>query len=972
MNTSSLPFRLTAGLLSLVMLCLPLQHGWAQATSQAAAGRQGQAFGELIQPGAEEAGSLSGGVLTLPGAGVSVPLEALFPGGGAGANALFPHAQSAEQLQGYADNGPAMGGLGSAVLGDLRSDSASSQPSLQGQVFEIVQGARQVPKLDMRDDPMWRQSQQIYAASDAASGAFEDCDAGTDPTGHTPALRQCTRVTLPGGQCSAVHAYQVGILTHHAGPMNLNSCGADCLQLWIGEVGDNYWNGNCTVYEQATEVRVSNPQAITSAVLEYAKWDDYMQVYVGAEGQEQLIWAGPNGNFPPESAGACELSTSWETNPGVDVTHLFRSQAADTVVRFKIRVSVTGSGEGFGRIRLHYDPSLAVADQGWAPLDCLGRAVEASRFYNQVRYTCTQMPALDADGCLSSGGVRACPDAFAPTGMPGISPLCRAVSVSIDAGQYHGEYGDSCAALDSDPQCGFVRSTCVESAPSGECVRYTDVYDCAQAPDSVACRVQSMLPEAFNACQPQTVLTPHTAAVKGNDYRTCERISGQDASNCTALEQNPACQWVRSRCTDGTAHPDGGCGVSTEEYNCGALSEVTRYRMDTTYDCPSSVSCMGSACMDIHREASQEFGQATALLHAAQHVGQDMTCTAPTGTENVFCEVFKAVPGECKKALGGTVDCCEKPSNVSTVDYLALVLAMPKIDAAMMGVEASGAMASIQSGYAALRNPVVGSFETVTQPFTSFVDGVTAFTDKAIEQIKQELREQLSTLFQNAMGTAAETGVGAGGAAGVAGDQAAGAVTDGAASSLVQGATSVMGTLMAVYAYYVIAMLVVQMIWECEEEEFTMNAQRVLGNCHYVGSYCADEVLGACIEKREGYCCFNSPLSRIIQEQARPQLGKSWGTAEEPQCGGLTLDDIAALDWTRIDLSEWTALLNVHGLLHTPENVTLEGLTGAGNILNTDGARENSVERTERVTREVDLSGAARRNTELMSAPPVR
>ncbi|MDV5555431.1 conjugal transfer protein TraN [Enterobacter hormaechei] len=44
-----------------------------------------------------------------------------------------------------------------------------------------------------------------------------------------------------------------------------------------------------------------------------------------------------------------------------------------------------------------------------------------------------------------------------------------------------------------------------------------------------------------------------------------------------------------------------------------------------------------------------------------------------------------------------------------------------------------------------------------------------------------------------------------------------------------------------------------------------MNAKRALKNCTYVGSYCKSKVLGACIEKEKAYCCFNSPLSRIIQ-----------------------------------------------------------------------------------------------------------
>ncbi|MEH0346398.1 hypothetical protein, partial [Vibrio cholerae] len=83
------------------------------------------------------------------------------------------------------------------------------------------------------------------------------------------------------------------------------SCGEGCLEVWIGRIGDNYWSGRCKVFEQAITLKVVNPDAITSAVLEYAKWDDYMQVWLG----DQKVWSGPNNNFPPETAGRCELST---------------------------------------------------------------------------------------------------------------------------------------------------------------------------------------------------------------------------------------------------------------------------------------------------------------------------------------------------------------------------------------------------------------------------------------------------------------------------------------------------------------------------------------------------------------------------------------------------------------------------------------------------------------------------------------
>ena len=57
------------------------------------------------------------------------------------------------------------------------------------------------------------------------------------------------------------------------------------------------------------------------------------------------------------------------------------------------------------------------------------------------------------------------------------------------------------------------------------------------------------------------------------------------------------------------------------------------------------------------------------------------------------------------------------------------------------------------------------------------------------------------------------------------------------------------------------------------------------------------------------YCCFNSPLSRILQVQIRQQLNLGWGSAEQPDCSGVTPETLQAVDWNRIDLSEWLALL---------------------------------------------------------------
>jgi conjugal transfer mating pair stabilization protein TraN len=147
----------------------------------------------------------------------------------------------------------------------------------------------------------------------------------------------------------------------------------------------------------------------------------------------------------------------------------------------------------------------------------------------------------------------------------------------------------------------------------------------------------------------------------------------------------------------------------------------------------------------------------------------------------------------------------------------------------------------------------------------------------------------------------------------------------------------------------------VQLIWRCEQKEFEMNTKRALKSCHYVGSYCNTNVLGACLEKRQSYCCFNSPLSRILQEQARPQLHMSWGTANAPQCQGFTPAQVNQINWQQIDFSEWIALLALGGQLPNLADINLDQLTGQGSSFNTNGLRQNASERTQKRLNGIDV-----------------
>ena len=106
-----------------------------------------------------------------------------------------------------------------------------------------------------------------------------------------------------------------------------------------------------------------------------------------------------------------------------------------------------------------------------------------------------------------------------------------------------------------------------------------------------------------------------------------------------------------------------------------------------------------------------------------------------------------------------------------------------------------------------------------------------------------------------------------------------------------------------------IAVMVVMAYLQCDVND-THTANLVSNNlCHYVGSYCSQKVplIGTCLTTKQSYCCYNGLLAKEIQEGAHGQLGLSWGSPESPSCGGLSIDQITALDFGSIDLSQFAS-----------------------------------------------------------------
>jgi conjugal transfer mating pair stabilization protein TraN len=109
-----------------------------------------------------------------------------------------------------------------------------------------------------------------------------------------------------------------------------------------------------------------------------------------------------------------------------------------------------------------------------------------------------------------------------------------------------------------------------------------------------------------------------------------------------------------------------------------------------------------------------------------------------------------------------------------------------------------------------------------------------------------------------------------------------------------------------------VVIYVVMSMASCNEGEAKLAMKEGAGLCHSIGTYCSSciRVLGscvACIEQTTGKCCFNSRLSRIVNEQGRAQVGKGWGSPQSPDCSGFTIAQLQSLDFAAMDLSEFYA-----------------------------------------------------------------
>ena len=251
----------------------------------------------------------------------------------------------------------------------------------------------------------------------------------------------------------------------------------------------------------------------------------------------------------------------------------------------------------------------------------------------------------------------------------------------------------------------------------------------------------------------------------------------------------------------------------------------------------------------------------------------------------------------------------------------------------------NSAVEIVKQGLSPVTKPLTSHIENISGTVKNFFEPVTKVVETVQKEITKFIENTIAEMIKK-MGIQTGTNV------------ATQEALNEAAQKTTQQVTEALGTAVAVVGYvyvaYQVAMLVIQTIYKCEEKEFELASNRALRQCHYVGSYCKSKVLGACIEKRYSYCCYKSPLGRILQEQIRTQLygSANFGTAKNPRCEGISIADFGKVNWDAINLDEWVAMSQEAGFMGADvEKLTMEALTGTGGPSDYKGQRYNAQER---------------------------
>jgi len=773
------------------------------------------------------------------------------------------------QLQTLSDNPTDLKKYSENYKNGLFVDSQKSKPdTIAGDAYKLMVNEHNRVRPNLKNDPVFAQTKAVQGDMENIAKSFSDCKTES-------VLNKFTTTThIPDIKyCERVSAPNLSCkLTHNYSASPAVAGGitsGNTTTITLGnETGGDYLNvgGKKCGVFESGSSITVTNPDAITSVKLLNYHTDDYAIVQVATGADPLVDVWTTPWGFYESGQSCPDIKDKYGSADTDITSFFKGATAGESVNFNFRQSVRSGGGGYIQVVVEFDTSKLVTQDSWTPQECIDLANSN----------------IDADDIFEAKGNTTC------TSMP---------ATHIDGG------GQKCSNVNGAELCEKDLSNPIASG-------------------SISSFCQEVKVEA-----------------------TYNHPILQAESDCKELEQNTSCSYKSQKCVEGAIDSKGLCYITEETWDCGKNVAVEDANATTKTQCVGPVRCMGSDCVTSDQTKSTSFAQTAAKLQSVQFMTQDMTCnTIKDAQGNVTgvtgCSVFGGKGYECKVALGGVQNCCNVPTTITAAGYITALMQMSKMNTSLMAVQNGNA---VVGAYQTIGKAVGQGVSEVTKPFTSYIENISGSVDSFmqpinvfIDELKQKIKDTITNTIKKMVSSMAQES-GASGAAAEAAKQQADKAAEDQAKNIVGQMSSAASTLMAVYAYYVVAMMIIQTVFKCEQPEFELAGKRKAMVCEKAGDYCKTETLGGlggCIEKRDVYCCYSSPMSRIIHKQVAPQLGLAAQKIDEkhtePNCSGIPINQVASIDWSQVDLSEWTAILSDNNLMPDAASMALEVLTGTG------------------------------------------
>lgn len=445
--------------------------------------------------------------------------------------------------------------------------------------------------------------------------------------------------------------------------------------------------------------------------------------------------------------------------------------------------------------------------------------------------------------------------------------------------------------------CQLVTDTCTDSTP---CKTFGGYQVC----------LGNVNPLPAGALQIQ-----QTCWATSQSYNCSPSTPNYAVDTCGSLSTNPNCGVISSTCT-ATDPTTGACTTYSDLYSCQSGGGV-----QSGTSCQGLTFCSGGTCFTKKDAPNNTLAKVVTAQEVAREAGY---YNGPNG-------IFSGEADSCSQDTLGLSNCCKpNPAGGSFTDALI-------VDQLIQAGWSIGKTFYLGSSYTfdALFSDTQSYISQELSGITNTVQNLESGNFKALFTPSPGPVQSISVtgmmggMIGQQLGTAllcsncSPTMQGIAGAFGYAGGVVAGTWAYGEFETMQAGATVLMnggtmdmvGSLTNMGGYEVTticvsciaitaAIIMIEALLACDQQEMQTQLKLGANICHQVGSYCSVNIpLIGCLQNTNGYCCYNSKLAKIINEQGRPQIGKGWGSAQAPDCSGFTPTQIQQIDFSKIDFS---------------------------------------------------------------------